>query len=160
MEEPFLFHTVPHTLFEELIHSMDIIAVIGLASDGKAALAALQLRLPFFGLTFTPDHTAWLSKRLEGQVFKKYQDGTSKLHQPGLTALIGSNVGAEDPKINVKPPKPPPKRPSEGRAVRCPPTTQIYALQTARVNFVESKPSSAWGGPNFKARDGDGVGGG
>ncbi len=105
MEEPFLFHTVPHTLFEELIHSMDIVAMIGLGADGKAAMAALERRLPFFGLTFTPEHTMWLTKRLEGQVFKKYHDGTSKLSQPGLTLLLGgAGDGAQDAKEAKKPP--------------------------------------------------------
>ena len=138
MEEPFLFHTVPHTLFEELIHSMDAVAVIALAGDGKAALAALQMRIPFFGLSFTPEHSAWLAKRLEGQVFKKYQDATSKLHQPGLTILLGNNVadaGAEVPKAKAKPPT---KRVSEGQAVGCLPARSGCCKRFPKSHFLGS----------------------
>ena len=66
-EEPLLFHAMPSRLFEELLHSVDAVAVIGLAGDGKLALAALERRLPFFGLTFTSEHTKWLTKRLEAR---------------------------------------------------------------------------------------------
>lgn len=95
-----MFHTVPHTIFDELIHGMDVTAVISLSADGKAASAALERRLPYFGLSFTPDHSAWLTKRLEGQVFRKMQDATSKLHQVGLTTLIGA--GPAPPKEEKK----------------------------------------------------------
>ncbi len=100
-EEPFLFHTIPHTAFEELIHGMDVVAVIALSADGKAALAALEKRIPFFGLSFTPEHSMWLTKRLEGQVFRKMQDGMSKLHQPGLTTLIGAAPPEKEEKKKV-----------------------------------------------------------
>lgn len=89
-EEPFLFHSAPSLLFKELLHSVDGVAMIGLAGDGKAALAALELRLPFFGLTFTPEHTKWLIKRLEGQVFKRFHEPQSKLNKPALTKLLSS----------------------------------------------------------------------
>ena len=87
-EEPLLFHAMPSRLFEELLHSVDAVAVIGLAGDGKLALAALERRLPFFGLTFTSEHTKWLTKRLEGQIFKRYQNPNSKLYQPSLTKIF------------------------------------------------------------------------
>jgi hypothetical protein len=118
IEEPFLFHSVPQALFNELCHSHDAIAVIGLAADGKAALAALERRLPFFGLTFTPEHTAWLTKRLEAQVFRRFQDPLSKLYQSGLTVILGKQPAppaegggvkpkraAADPPSGSKPPK-------------------------------------------------------
>ncbi len=56
MEEPFLFHTVPSALLEELCHSVDAVAVIALAGDGKAAMAALKRKVPFFGPAFTQEH--------------------------------------------------------------------------------------------------------
>jgi hypothetical protein len=102
VEEPFLFHTVPSTMFEELIHGLDTVAVIALASDGKAAMVALERRLPFFGITFTEDHSHWLVKRLEGQVFRRYQDSKSKLWTPALTTLIGTNKEVDDPKVSKK----------------------------------------------------------
>ena len=87
-EEPLLFRTVPGRLFDEMLHSVDAVAMIGLASDGKAALAALERRLPFFGLTFTVEHTKWLTKRLEGQVFKRFHDTNSKLFKVALVKLL------------------------------------------------------------------------
>ena len=95
VEEPFMFHTVPMALFDELYHAVDAVAVLGLASDGKAAIAALERRIPFFGLSFTPDHSSWLTKRLESQVFKRFQDPQSKLYQAGLSLLLTGPPGTK-----------------------------------------------------------------
>ena len=46
-------------------------AMFALASDGKAALACLEKRLPFWGLTFTPSHTACLTAFLEKEVYSR-----------------------------------------------------------------------------------------
>lgn len=117
-EEPLLFHTVPHTAFEELIHSMDAVSVIALAGDGKAAISALERRLPFFGLAFTPEHAEWLTRRLEGLVFKRFQDPLSKLYQPGLVQLLGTrDTSAKPPAPHPDPAAPPMKRQRKGAAV-------------------------------------------
>lgn len=98
-EEPFLFHSMPTKLFQELIHATDAVAIIALAADGKAAMATLEERIPFAGLAFTPDHAKLLSKRLERQVFQKYQDPSSKLYQSGLSQILG---GAQAPQTTSK----------------------------------------------------------
>lgn len=117
-EEPFLFHTAPSRMFSELAHSMDIVAIIGLSADGKAAQTALERRLPFFGLSFTPAHSEWLLKRLEGKTFRMMQDPTNKLHQTGLVNVIScanlEQSGANDDDAEAKKKKG--KRTSTGAA--------------------------------------------
>ena len=138
MEEPFLFHSVPQALFDELCHSHDAVAFIGMAGDGKAALTALERRLPFFGLSFTPEHTAWLTKRLEAQVFKRFQDPQSKLYQSGLSVILAKGqpapAGGEG---NVKHKRtaaaaagggPPAKLPKTARGNPAPTPTASHAL--------------------------------
>ena len=48
-------------------------AMFSLASDGKAALACLEKRLPFWGLTFTASHTAFLIACLEKEVYTRFK---------------------------------------------------------------------------------------
>ena len=39
-------------------------------------------------MTFTSNHTKRLTKRLEGQIFKRYPNPNSKLDQPSLTNVL------------------------------------------------------------------------
>ena len=93
-EEPLLYHTMPNTLFGELMHSVDACACIANGADGKAALESLERNIPFFGITWTLEHTNWLRARLEGQVFKRFQDPKSKLYKVGLANLLVPKAAA------------------------------------------------------------------
>ena len=89
--EPFLFHSPPATLCEELIQAVDPIAIVALAADGKMAELCLERRIPFWGLGFTTEHCQALISRLEGRVFQKMQNDQSKLFAPALKVILGKN---------------------------------------------------------------------
>ena len=93
-QEPLLYHTMPKALFGELMHSVDACACIANGADGKAALESLERNIPFFGITWTLEHTNWLRARLEGQVFKRFQDPKSKLYKVGLANLLVPKAAA------------------------------------------------------------------
>ena len=102
--EPFLFHSCPRALLEELIHGHDIVACIGMAADGKLAEACLERRIPFFGFGFTQEHCDGLIARLERRAFNLMQDDKSKLFVPGLKVLMNKNAVEEEacPAPNAK----------------------------------------------------------
>lgn len=86
--EPLLFHTPPFAFYQELIHSYDAIAVIALAGDGKFAEACLEARVPFFGMTWSQEHSEALKLRLQKRAFELMLSPESKLYIPQLQALL------------------------------------------------------------------------
>ena len=95
--EPFLFHSPPATLCEELIQAVDPIAVVAWAADGKMAELRLERRIPFWGLGFTTEHCQALTSRLEGRVFQKMQNDQSKLFAPALKVILDKNSNEQEP---------------------------------------------------------------
>ena len=105
--EPLLFHSIPYQGFQELLHGFDAVGCISLAGDGRLAEACLERRIPFWGLAWTPQHVAALTKRLEARAFELMCSPESKLYQPGLHALISEQEGM-DPNVaggDEEPPK-------------------------------------------------------
>ena len=90
-EEPLLYHAVPTTALRELLHSLDAVACISLAGEGKMAFECILRRIPYFGLAFTPAHVQRLTHRIEASVFAAMQDAESKLFQPALAKLLADN---------------------------------------------------------------------
>ena len=86
--EPFMLHAPPCSMYDELLHAFEAKGLIGLAGDGRGALACLENRLPFFGLTLSEAHTSTLMTYLEAKVFEKMANPKSKLHVPGLAKLL------------------------------------------------------------------------
>eukprot|EP00435_Cladocopium_sp_Y103_P015284 s2915_g3.t1 len=93
--EPFLFHSPPSALCEEIIQAVDPVAVVALAGDGRMAELCLERRIPFFGLGFTAEHCQALTARLEGRVFQKMQSDQSKLFAPALKVIRDKNQKEE-----------------------------------------------------------------
>ena len=93
---PFLHHTVPYEVFEELLHAYDCVAAVGMAADGKLAKACLARRIPFFGLAFSESHAHNLMLRLEKQCFEMMADPASKMHIPVLSKLLMREGGEGD----------------------------------------------------------------
>ena len=93
--EPFMLHAPPFAMYEEIIHAFGAKGVISLAGDGRAALACLERRLPYCGLTFSPRHTEALQAHLESKVFERFCNCKSRLHEPALAALLDRNVEAD-----------------------------------------------------------------
>jgi len=89
--EPFLYHSPPAALCEELLQAVDPVAVVALAGDGRMAELCLERRIPYFGLGFTAEHCQALTARLEGRVFQKMQSDQSKLFAPALKVILDKN---------------------------------------------------------------------
>ena len=89
-EEPLLYHNVPSAALRELLHSVDAVACISLAGEGKMAFECIMNRIPYFGVCFTETHMEKLSRRLEASVFAAMQDAESKFFQPALSKLLSS----------------------------------------------------------------------
>jgi hypothetical protein len=66
--EPVAWHSLPVLFWQEILFDFEVGAVIDLTpGDGMLATAALQTRLPYTGLVFTPKHADALYSRLESQ---------------------------------------------------------------------------------------------
>ena len=89
-EEPLLYHSVPSAALRELLNSVDAVACISLAGEGKMAFECVMNRIPYFGLCFTETHMERLTRRLEASVFAAMQDSESKFFQPTLSKLLSS----------------------------------------------------------------------
>ena len=85
--EPLLFHSLPKVVYEEVMHQFGAKAVIGLAGDGRLALACLEAKIPFFGFGWTEIHCDALRKRLEKAVWKGMIN-EGPLHRPELSKLL------------------------------------------------------------------------
>ena len=112
--EPLLFHSPPAVLVEEIMHSVDPVAVIALAGDGRVAELCLERRIPFFGLCFTPEHVTALTARLEARVFSRMQNDKSRLYSPTLKVILDKNQNEPENNDKAEPkpaPKPKPKGP-------------------------------------------------
>ena len=103
--EPFLYHSPPSALCEELIQAVDPVAVVALAGDGRMAELCLERRIPFFGLAFTAEHCQALTARLEGRVFQKMQSDQSKLFAPALKVILDKNSNQQEEETQPQPKK-------------------------------------------------------
>ena len=89
-EEPLLYHNVPSAALRELLNSVDAVACISLAGEGKMAFECIMNRIPYFGVCFTETHMERLTRRLEASIFAAMQDSESKFFQPSLSKLLNS----------------------------------------------------------------------
>ena len=103
--EPFLYHSPPSALCEELIQAVDPVAVVALAGDGRMAELCLERRIPFFGLAFMAEHCQALTARLEGRVFQKMQSDQSKLFAPALKVILDKNSNQQEEETQPQPKK-------------------------------------------------------
>jgi hypothetical protein len=87
-DEPLLFHTVPGIALRELLHSVDAVACVSIAGEGRMAFQCIVRRTPYFGLCFTTLHKERLVRSLEACVNSAFQNPEHKLFQPNLATLL------------------------------------------------------------------------
>lgn len=51
-----LFHCLPMAFYQEMLSSVDAVAAISLAGEGKLALQCILRRIPYWGLCYTEKH--------------------------------------------------------------------------------------------------------
>ena len=159
-DEPLLFHTVPAIAHRELLHSVDAVACISLAGEGRMAFECIVRRTPYYGLCFTAMHKERLLRRLEACVFSAFQDPESKLFQQNLAKLLRESqeeqtkdgqrgtkrTAAGTPKATM--PTPPTSPPAPGRQ----PGTSLDLLAKVREMATKAAQAEAAGG---EAADGE-----
>jgi hypothetical protein len=96
--EPMNFHGMPRFLYHDLLNMMNSQAVISLTTcDFLLAFACLELKIPFFGFTFTEQHTSlgidWLVKR----TLQAFGEEESNLYEPEYATMLG-DIEKEDAK--------------------------------------------------------------
>ena len=98
METVFYFQPAT-SLVEELMHLAQARAVIDLtAGAGVWALAALENKIPYFGVVVTDTHLKELTDRLVREVKAKLTTPTSKLYMAYLAAQVKPAAAAPKPK--------------------------------------------------------------
>ena len=64
--EPVFFHSVPVTVYQELLGAFNLSGVIGLSpGEGARALACVRKLLPYVGITLAEQHSARLMAHLD-----------------------------------------------------------------------------------------------
>ena len=107
--EPVFWHAKPLNLWQEVLQSYNVTAVIDAgASDGALALACCQRRLPYAGLCLTQPHKEHLTERIVSQIMHQMCLADSPLFEPGLASVMGKVPGsaqttAKDPISNPNP---------------------------------------------------------
>jgi hypothetical protein len=87
--EPVFFHALPSEFFEDMFHVLQAAAVIDLtAGDGAAAVAAVKLRLLYFGLALSADHEQLLAARIKQQLINAMATEGDALYEPALVAAL------------------------------------------------------------------------
>ena len=98
---------MPEELFEDLFRMTQAVAVIDLtAGDGAAALAAVRLRLKYFGLCLTPCHKEHLATRIKHRLINAVATEGDSFYEPSLvSALLSAETaptGDAKPKAKAK----------------------------------------------------------
>ncbi|CAL1134722.1 unnamed protein product [Cladocopium goreaui] len=179
--EPFLYHSPPSALCEELIQAVDPVAVVALAGDGRMAELCLERRIPFFGLAFTAEHCQALTARLEGHLGQQQQpagrgdtasaqeeDLSQEKNKIDLSAVNGDEEGGEpagsadgqidgnngqDGQVEKKPRKPKAKAKPETTAGDM--LAELQKLAASAVECYPCQPYSVLGtGDGLESEDG------
>ena len=88
--EPVFGHAKPLNLWQEVLQSYNVTAVIDAgASDGSLALACCQRRLPYAGLCLTQPHKEHLTERIVSQIMHQMCLADSPLFEPALASVMG-----------------------------------------------------------------------
>ena len=87
--EPVTWHGSPLALYEEILHSFQVAAVVdATASDATFALACLKSRTPYVGITITPEHSRHLRARILQCLWQEFQQEGSEVYQVGLRGSL------------------------------------------------------------------------
>ena len=95
--------------YQEMLSSVDAVAAISLAGEGKLALQCILRRIPYWGLCYTEKHKECLIDLLAARIFKLMRSSSGgKLYKPELAELWSqletgeSTVKLPTPKAKVK----------------------------------------------------------
>ena len=87
--EPVAFMDMSVQFYEDMYDAYRAKAVINLTSAGvNAAMAAIQMKIPYVGITWTVAHSDFMQAELIQQVFAGFQDEGSPLYEADLVALV------------------------------------------------------------------------
>ena len=112
--EPVAYMDMSAHFYEDLYDAYHAKAVINLTSAGvNAALAAIQMKIPYVGITWTDAHSEFMQAELIQQVFAGFQDEGSPLYEADLVALVCKDTKnknkkgqtPKEPKDAEEPPK-------------------------------------------------------
>jgi hypothetical protein len=105
--EPVCFGAETTEFYENLLAWHNAKAFINLTStDINAALAAVELKIPYLGIVFTDYHKDFFLAEMVRRVFACFQNENSSLFEPDLVALLEKKAA----------PKPKPGKPHKGGA--------------------------------------------
>ena len=87
--EPVFWHSRPAKLYEEMLHSYCLCAVIDCTlGDGELALVCARSRTPYFGVGLTTAHVAAVRDRLIDAVMHGMLEESDPLYDPKLAGLM------------------------------------------------------------------------
>ena len=87
---PACWHSLPQEFWEEMIHSFGLKAVfIPTVMDDHAAMACIMTGTPAVLMLFSEGQRELLRTRLLKRIWEEYRNPQSKLHQVGISTLIG-----------------------------------------------------------------------
>lgn len=87
--EPAFLHALDIKVYEELLHSFVVQAMVdGTPGPGHCALACVRRRVPYLGLCLSDDHATFLMKRIVYLVFQEMKKEDSPLFEPTLTNFL------------------------------------------------------------------------
>eukprot|EP00971_Amphidinium_carterae_P125458 2485244-Amphidinium_carterae.1 len=87
---PMCWHGLPVELYEELIHSFQLSAVVlATTMDELGCIAGIRMKVPVVACCFTQDHIDALRQRVEDVVWCEMQDEASDLYEAGLVKALG-----------------------------------------------------------------------
>ena len=109
-ESVFSAHCLPVDFYTDIYHGFEVKGIIDLSvGQGTAAKAALQLRLPYFGLALTDEHCLHIEKLLTESILENMAQESSTFYRPEMDAADLKKT--EDEEKGGKPkPKPAPKK--------------------------------------------------
>ncbi len=93
--EPVFFHSYPVALFREWVHCFAAAVWCDFtAGCGHSAMACLESKCPYFGLTMTDVHREELVKRLLVLVYDSMKEQGSALYNPSLAKAVCGDPNA------------------------------------------------------------------
>ncbi len=121
--EPVFMHALGSKVYEELLHSFSIQAMVdGTPGPGNCALACIKRRVPYIGLCLSDGHADLLLHQLQYLVFQEMKKEDSPLFEPSLGKML-VETGGKKPVLADKPgrrplgqadPEQPAKKPRAG----------------------------------------------
>ena len=103
-ETVFSAHCLPVDFYTDLYHGFEVKGVIDLSvGQGTAAKAALQLRLPYFGLALTDQHCLHIEKLLTESILENMAQESSTFYRPEMDAAhLKKKDGDEEAAVKPK----------------------------------------------------------